>query len=60
MGNIALFQIKAPHFTAGFELADGKIRYCAPIIQWMQDRGWYLREIQAYCKAKGWELNEIT
>lgn len=46
-----LIQIKAPHFTAAYDMETGRI---APIIAYM--RGWGLDSISTYCNKKHWSL----
>jgi hypothetical protein len=56
---IRLFQIKAPHFVAGFCVdAKNTIWKAAPIIRWLEDRNLYVAE--SYCRKRGWKLLDIT
>ena len=48
-----LYRIAAPHFCAGFVLGE---RY-APIIDYIRD--WPIDKVAAYCKRKGWELEQV-
>jgi len=53
------WQIKAPSFTAGFELApvsDTVIR-AAPIIKYMV--GWPLVRVMETCVQRGWKLERL-
>lgn len=45
-----MIRIVAPYFVAGI-VKGGSV---APIIKYM--KGWTLKEIQEYCKRKGWEV----
>lgn len=55
-----LYQIQAPHFTAGLEstpqtATDGLTVYrTAPIIKYMM--GWTIARVAQYCKQKRWRL----
>lgn len=54
-----LYQITAPHFTAGIEVDDVSevVVYSAPILGWM--RGDDLRYVQRYCEKKNWSIKKI-
>ena len=52
-----LYQVIAPHFTAGFEVWDGVVFEAAPIIKYMS--GWGIGKVRRYCVQKGWELNDV-
>jgi hypothetical protein len=52
-----LFQIKAPHFTAGIILEDGKTIKTAPIIRYM--KGWSVPEVLHYCRKNAWTCIEV-
>jgi len=47
-----VIQISAPHFCAGVVWADGRVTRAAPILRYMV--GWSGRQIDAYCRRKGW------
>lgn len=53
----SLWRISAPHFVAGFE-ADSVsgVGRVAPILKYM--RGWHYDRVLAYCRAKGWHLEQ--
>ncbi len=51
-----LLRITAPHFVAGIEIG-GR---CAPILAWMAQRKWNRRQIEAYCRGKGWTCEEVS
>ncbi len=53
-----LFQIKAPHFVAGFCLdARNVVWEAASVIKWF--KGKPLGFVVSYCKSKGWEINAV-
>jgi hypothetical protein len=52
-----LAQIKAPHFTAGIVLADGKVATAAPIVKYMV--GWPRGKVRDYCKQKKWQIEIV-
>jgi len=55
---IRLFQVEAPHFTAGFCVdVTNLVWRTAPILKWMEDKPLYVAE--SYCRKKGWKLIEI-
>lgn len=47
--------ITAPHFKAGIEIGGSS----APILSWMNRRGWTYNEIKKYCEQKGWTIEEL-
>lgn len=49
-----LIRISAPHFVAGYDMANGQI---APIIKYM--KGWNYNKILNYCNKKGWMLKYL-
>lgn len=51
-----LFQITAPHFTAGIVIIDGIVSDAAPIVGYM--RGWNAARAMNYCQRKGWGMKE--
>lgn len=53
---IQLININAPHFCAGLEMHNGKIKVAAPILYWMQKRNMTEDEIIAYCVKKKWDV----
>ena len=54
----SLYQIIAPHFTAGIEIEDGHCIRCAPIIRYMMGKSyWWIR---SYCRTKVWDMIEIS
>lgn len=58
LGESRSFQVTAPHFCAGFTLTErGTIVRSAPIIKWVKAHS--LASIQAYCKRKGWKIEEL-
>jgi hypothetical protein len=57
MAEIILVRVVAPHFVAGFDVADGKVKRAAPIIQYMN--GWSAEKARAYIKKKGWDARII-
>lgn len=44
-----MIRITAPHFCAGIIRGDA-----APILRFM--KGWSVRRIRGYCRAKGWQF----
>lgn len=54
-----LYQVTAPHFTAGFCLdAKELVWEAAPAIKWMKDKP--LTFIQSYCQHKKWKLEYVS
>jgi hypothetical protein len=49
-----LWQIQAPHFTAGAEFINGVCSRAAPIIRWMVGKTDV--DLQAHCRRKGWTI----
>lgn len=50
-----LFQVQAPHFTAGFCVDSKNIVWkAATILKWMEEKPLYF--VDSYCKKKGWKL----
>lgn len=49
-----LLQIKAPHFTAGVVIEDGKVVRAAPIVSYMMR--WTKARVLNYCAGKKWEV----
>lgn len=47
-----LWQIYAPHYTAGPVVTDGIVTEAAPILRWAVGRRW--TEVRAYLAAKGY------
>jgi hypothetical protein len=57
MNDMPLYQIKAPHFSAGFETnKDGGIIKTAPILNYMKARGWKINQAINYCRSKNWKI----
>lgn len=53
-----LYQIVAPHFTAGFCTdSNNTIWETAPKLKWLRDKPLYVAE--SYCKKKNWKLEQI-
>jgi hypothetical protein len=53
-----LFQIRAPHFTAGYETdGDGLVAVTAPIIKYM--KGWEQGRVWLYVVSKGWDVQHV-
>lgn len=52
-----LYQISAPHMTAGLGIQYDKVRWQAPIISYMA--GWSYQKVSDYCKEKGWTLTQV-
>jgi hypothetical protein len=60
MNDMALYQIQAPYFFAGFETnKDGGIIKTAPILNYMKARGWELDQAVNYCQSKNWKIYHI-
>jgi hypothetical protein len=57
-GKPKLVQIRAPHFTAGAEIVDGKVVRAAPIIAYLH--GWEWSRASSYMSRKGWTFKEIS
>lgn len=51
--------IRAPHFTAGIVLWDGRVIEAAPIVGYMKKQKWSRDRVRSYCKDKGWEISVI-
>ena len=49
---ISLYQIRAPHFTAGLEAINGIVTKVAPILMYM--KGWTPEKVLSYCRSKKW------
>ncbi len=49
-----LYQVKAPHFTAGIEVFDGMIIVAAPILKWTL--GIRIDQFIDYCRRKKWVI----
>ena len=54
-----LYEIMAPHFTAGIELDDvsDRVVKAAPIVRYME--GWGIKDVIAYCARRGWKLELV-
>lgn len=53
-----LVQVRAPHFTAGLVLRDGKVYHAAPILKWTRGKTRdFLRED---FKKRGWEASVVS
>jgi hypothetical protein len=52
-----LAQIRAPHFTAGIVLFDGKVVETAPILRRFKGRS--RDHVRAECKRLGWEVSVV-
>jgi hypothetical protein len=48
-----MLRITAPHFVAGVVLG----KAAAPIVSYM--RSWTPERIKEYCKARGWQVEEV-
>ena len=53
-----LYQVKAPHFTAGLVSRDGKVVDAAPILRWTMGRREY--GVMVYCRRKAWNMEMIS
>jgi hypothetical protein len=53
-----LLQLKAPHFTAGLVLANGKVVRAAPICSYML--GWSEARVREYCFRKFWKVLTVS
>jgi hypothetical protein len=52
-----LAQVRAPHFTAGIVLWDGRVVEAAPIVGFM--KRWSRDRVRAYCAGKGWKVSVV-
>jgi hypothetical protein len=54
-----LYRIEAPHFVAGFELAEvsDTVVNAARVIKYME--GWGLARAMSYCNRRGWKLERV-
>lgn len=52
-----LYQIQAPHFTAGLVLRMGLVYAAAPVLHYML--GWPLAQVVEYVKKKDWRLTDV-
>jgi hypothetical protein len=53
-----LYQVSAPHFTAGVLVYSGVVTKAAPILKWAirQD----FTEFRKYAKSKGWTVARVS
>lgn len=53
-----LYQIQAPHFTAGLVTRDGVVTDTAPILRWALGK----KEVGvlSYCRRKRWTMEAIS
>lgn len=52
-----LYQIRAPHFTAGLEVSCGIVTRAAPIVKYMMY--WTPERVLSYCRKRQWLCNWI-
>ena len=52
-----LYQIKAPHFTAGLITRAGVVVDAAPILQWTLGKPY--RGVLSYCMRKRWTMELV-
>lgn len=55
--NEKLYQIKAPHFTAGIITQNGWITEAAPILNYAKGKA--LTWLEAYCNKRRWRITEV-
>ena len=55
---LVLVRIVAPHFVAGLEHDNDRVRRVAPIIKYML--GWTPRKVWDYCQSKGWKYKTLV
>lgn len=53
-----LYQITAPHFTAGLEAKADLVTHAAPIIRYMT--GWPVERVGSYCATKRWTMAKVA
>jgi len=55
-----LYEITAPDFVAGIELAEvsDRVVKAAPIVKYME--GWPLSHLIEYCARRGWKLERVA
>jgi len=51
-----LYQILAPHFTAGISV-DKVVHRAPPIIKYMI--GWQINQVEDYCRKKHWKIEAV-
>lgn len=53
-----LYQVTAPHFTAGVVVYSGVINKTAPILKWAKGKD--LVEFKKYAKSQGWTVERVN
>lgn len=54
-----LYQITAPHFCAGLEVAPGGVVYnAAPILRWTIGKQYSY--VSRYCQQRGWKTERVA
>jgi hypothetical protein len=51
----SVYQIRAPHFTAGVVLMGDRVQTAAPIVRYMI--GWHIDRVRGYCTHKRWSVD---
>lgn len=49
-----LFIIEAPHFYVGIEIWNGYVAKAPPIVKYMENDGWTIKQVKKYCARKHW------
>ncbi len=51
-----MYTIDAPHFNAGIVYVGNKPIKSAPILAWVLRHGWSPKQLELYCRNKGWTM----